>query len=31
MENTPRTLAQIQRTVEIARDSVWVITDEHLP
>lgn len=28
MENTPRTLAQIQGTIKAARDSVWVITDE---
>ena len=28
MENTPRTLAQIQGTIKVARDSVWVITDE---
>ena len=25
---TPRTLAQIQGTIKVARDSVWVITDE---
>lgn len=28
MENTPKTLAQIQGTIRSARDSVWVITDE---
>jgi len=28
MENTPKTLAQIQGTIKSARDSVWVITDE---
>ena len=28
MENTPKTLAQIQDTIKAARDSVWVITDE---
>lgn len=28
MENTPKTLAQIQGTIRAARDSVWVITDE---
>lgn len=27
MENTPRTLEQIQGTIKAARDSVWVITD----
>ena len=28
MENTPRTLEQIQGTIRAARDSVWVISDE---
>lgn len=28
MENTPRTLEQIQGTIRSARDSVWVVTDE---
>jgi hypothetical protein len=28
MENTPRTLEQIQGTIRAARDSVWVVTDE---
>jgi hypothetical protein len=28
MENTPRTLEQIQGTIRAARDSVWVVSDE---
>lgn len=28
MENTPKTLVQIQNTIRAARDSVWVITDQ---
>ena len=28
MENTPKTLEQIQGTIRAARDSVWVITDQ---
>ena len=28
MENTPRTLAQIQETIRAARDSVWVINNQ---
>lgn len=28
MDNQPRTLAQIQGTINTARDSVWVVTNE---
>jgi len=28
MDREPRTLEQIQTTIRVARDSVWVVTDE---